>query len=277
MKRILALTDFSSNAGIALAIAMDIALKSSAEIFLVHFEYAGDAIAHVPGVHLTDNTTEDELRASRLEMDLLVAECARTGITMHAMLVQDTGLEKVTDYAEGTGCDLVVMGAHGKSGWRPLAGSTVQRVIRDTRVPVLVVPDRPRPMLPLRDFIFASTFRHDQHQALAKTVELARLFRARIHMVFLNLFSHLIREEVAREKVTQNIAGYRDISFTVQVVNTNDERWGLEVLAARLDAGVIAVAIEHRSMLGRLLDPPFALRLLSELSVPLLLVPPSAD
>lgn len=277
MKRILVLTDFSSQAGLAMAVAMDIALRSGAEIYLVHFEQVGDAVAHVPGVHPLAPDNGVGYRHSKEEMDRLAGESASTGISVHVMLVRDQGLEKVSDYTRKLAGDLLVMGAHGHSGWRPMAGSMVSRVLRSTSVPVLIVPDRPRPELPLRDFVFASTFRQDQTKTLAVAARLARLFKARIHIVFLNLFSHLIREEVAREKVMALIRTCPDVDFTVQVVNTNDERWGLEVLAARLDAGVLAVALEHRSVIGRLIDPPFALRLLSNLSLPLLAIPATKD
>lgn len=260
-----------------MAVAMNIALRSGAEIFLVHFEQVGDAVAHVPGVHVAESDNGVDHIFSKQEMNRLSSESAATGISVHVMLVRDQGLEKVSDYVQKLNADLLVMGSHGKSGWRPLAGSMVNRVLRSVSTPVLVVPDRPRPKLPLHDFVFASTFRHDQTRALAATVGLARLFGARVHMVFLNLFSHLIREEIAREKMMQVIGSYPDLNFTVQVVNTNDERWGLEVLAARLDAGLVAVSMEHRSVIGRLIDPPFAQKLLANLSLPLLAVPSWED
>lgn len=277
MNRMVMLTDFSSNAEQAMAVAMDIALRSGAEIFLVHFEYVGDAVAHVPGVHIAESDNGVDYRFSKQEMDRVSAESAITGISVHVMLVRDQGLEKVSDYVQKLNADLLVMGSHGRSGWRPLAGSMVNRVLRSVKAPVLIVPDRPRPKLPLHDFVFASTFRHDQTRALAATVNLARLFGARVHMVFLNLFSHLIREEIAREKVTQAISVYPDLNFTIQVVNTNDERWGLEVLAARLDAGVVVVSLEHQSVIGRLIDPPFAQKVLSNLSLPVLAVHSAED
>lgn len=277
MKRIVVLTDFSSNAELAMAVAMDIALRSGAEIYLMHFEQVGDAVAHVPGVHVAEPDNGIEYRYSKQELDRLTTEATMTGISVHVMLVRDQGLEKVSDYMQKLQGDLLVMGAHGKAGWRPITGSMANRVLRSAQAPVLIIPEQPRPKLPLREIVFASTFRHDQSSALAATTCLARLFNARVHIVFLNLFSHLIREEVAREKARQAISAFPDLNFTVQVVNTNDERWGLEVLAARLDAGAIAVSMEHRSLLGRLIDPPFALKILSNLSLPLLAVPSVKD
>lgn len=45
------------------------------------------------------------------------------------------------------GCDLVVMGSHGREGLsRALLGSVCEAVVRDAPVPVLVVKDRPRPI-----------------------------------------------------------------------------------------------------------------------------------
>lgn len=46
----------------------------------------------------------------------------------------------IADYAENNDIDLIVMGSHGRSGIRrALLGSATERVLRTTRIPVLVV------------------------------------------------------------------------------------------------------------------------------------------
>lgn len=45
----------------------------------------------------------------------------------------------IVDYATDNGVDLVVMGTHGRHGVEHLLGSTTQRVLTSTPIPVLVV------------------------------------------------------------------------------------------------------------------------------------------
>lgn len=52
--------------------------------------------------------------------------------------------EEIVAYAEGTGCDLIVMGTHGRTGvGRYLVGSVTERVVRLADVPVLATPLSP--------------------------------------------------------------------------------------------------------------------------------------
>lgn len=52
----------------------------------------------------------------------------------------------ILDAARQHGCGLVIMGTHGRTGVRKLVfGATAERVLRDTTVPVLLVPHDPGP------------------------------------------------------------------------------------------------------------------------------------
>jgi nucleotide-binding universal stress UspA family protein len=50
----------------------------------------------------------------------------------------------VVDEARSSGCDLIVMGTHGRRGFNRLAlGSDADLVVRESPVPVLLVRDDP--------------------------------------------------------------------------------------------------------------------------------------
>ena len=68
-----------------------------------------------------------------------VAERAGDIVTERA-LIEGTPGKEIVEYAEAEGCDLIVMGTHGRGGIdRLLLGSVAQRVVRTSNVPVLTV------------------------------------------------------------------------------------------------------------------------------------------
>jgi len=72
----------------------------------------------------------DELRA--------LAEAA--GVPVETVILDGSPSREIVRYAETTGCDLVVMGTHGRGGIdRLLLGSVAERVVRASEVPVLTV------------------------------------------------------------------------------------------------------------------------------------------
>jgi nucleotide-binding universal stress UspA family protein len=90
---------------------------------------------------------------------------AKAAVERAADVVEDAGVEATTevrtgppheeilDAREEAGCDVVVMGTHGRSGLdRVLLGSVAERVIRLSEVPVVTVPLSPdRPAVPTAD------------------------------------------------------------------------------------------------------------------------------
>jgi nucleotide-binding universal stress UspA family protein len=62
------------------------------------------------------------------------------------VLVEGTPSAEIVDYADETGCDLIVMGTHGRGGIdRLLLGSVAERVVRTSSIPVLTVRVEGRP------------------------------------------------------------------------------------------------------------------------------------
>lgn len=69
--------------------------------------------------------------------DRIAGEIGVTTETMH--VVHDHIYEGIIEVAQKNGCDLIVMGSHGRSGLvRLFLGSETQKVLAHTRIPVLV-------------------------------------------------------------------------------------------------------------------------------------------
>src|SRR4029079_11059881 len=82
------------------------------------------------------------LAAQHRELERLVRRTiARYRVNANAITLQvDTGKphQKIRSTAASFGCDLIVMGSHGRGGpRRVILGSTTHRVLRDVRLPVL--------------------------------------------------------------------------------------------------------------------------------------------
>ncbi|VTU18057.1 Universal stress protein/MSMEI_3859 [Variovorax sp. SRS16] len=73
------------------------------------------------------------------------AKALEAGIQADAVLrevMQGRVADIIVDEAQTAACDLIVMGTHGRRGFSRLAlGSDADRVVRSSRVPVLLVRD----------------------------------------------------------------------------------------------------------------------------------------
>jgi|SRR5664279_477506 len=80
-------------------------------------------------------------RAAAHHVRAVIAACDAAGVVCHGETID--GLqpwEAIVEHAEKTGCDLLVMGSHGRSGLASLfLGSETQDVLKHTKIPLLIV------------------------------------------------------------------------------------------------------------------------------------------
>ncbi|MFC7167686.1 universal stress protein [Halospeciosus flavus] len=74
-------------------------------------------------------------------VDAVADEADRSGLDVVDVVVQGRPHQQIVEYADEQDVDLVTMGTHGHSGLkRTILGSTTERVLRESNVPVLAVP-----------------------------------------------------------------------------------------------------------------------------------------
>lgn len=150
-------------------------IGSGAEITAMHVvdlpPYVGEHVAFRPEVTLHEYATNQA--TERLE-----AVCASTGIGRHVLLEGHPARE-ICRYAEAHGADLIVIGAHGRRGWRRLLGSTARAVLHGKVCDVLCVhiSEEPRPF---RHILAAVDETEDARAVLARAVAVASISGARV-------------------------------------------------------------------------------------------------
>lgn len=143
-KKILVPTDGSMLAAKATATAVQLAKVHGAQVVGVYvidpFPYIG--IGDASAVGLQAYLTEAKAAATQA-LDALQKSCAAAGVgftgdTIERNVVYDGILET----CDAEGCDLIVMGSHGRQGVKALIlGSVAQKVLTHAKVPVLVVKE----------------------------------------------------------------------------------------------------------------------------------------
>jgi universal stress protein A len=140
-RRILVPTDFSAHSALAVQTAADLSCRYGASLLLAYV-YEPIAYALPDGYMLF---SEPQLNSmfeqfdKRLSLEKQTAEAAG-GLRVETQLLQGVAATEICQFAERAGCDLIVMGTHGRKGLpHVLLGSVAERVVRSAPCPVLTV------------------------------------------------------------------------------------------------------------------------------------------
>ena len=138
-------------------VALDVA-AGSAETVMERARQVAQDDAHISAVHVVDESFlhYGEVAApgvaemhERLVADSarrLAALCEAGGIAEHTLL-RGHAAHEIHRYAEAQGADAIVMGAHGRHGWRLLLGSTANAVLHGAKCDVFCahIPEEAAP------------------------------------------------------------------------------------------------------------------------------------
>lgn len=140
-KKILFPTDFSEGALKALPYAAQLVRQFSGKLYLVHviYDIANASGLHVPHVSLDQMYKELQTGAmAELEKFGYVERKDIKDIEYHVL--RGVPYEEIVAFAEKNAIDLIVIGSHGRRGIdRVLFGSTAERVVRYSKVPVMTI------------------------------------------------------------------------------------------------------------------------------------------
>jgi nucleotide-binding universal stress UspA family protein len=154
IKRILCPVDLSPDSRAALEYAVHFAELFDAELHVLHAywqapEYTGIDLTSLVVVGSGNLALgEVERRAAEHQLADFVAPHASRALRLQRHLALGSAPRAILSAAADLGCDLVVMGTHGRTGVRRLVlGSVAERVVRSSPCPVLVVREDRQPRL----------------------------------------------------------------------------------------------------------------------------------
>ncbi len=190
LEHILFATDFSPGSDAALPYAVSIARRYNSKIYLVNV-IAPESPEFVPPVALySTHELADQYAQEQLER----ISVRLHGIPHYVVLRHGDVWEVLSEIIQKNDMDLLVMGTHGRSGFRKmLMGSLAEEVFRQAPCPVLTIGPKvcvqPRSTVELGNILYATDFSHESRTAAAYALSLAQEHEA--HLTLLHVIENL--------------------------------------------------------------------------------------
>ncbi|GMU85801.1 MAG: hypothetical protein AMXMBFR48_10430 [Ignavibacteriales bacterium] len=142
ISNVLLSTDFSDFSLSAADYAITVARLNNATLHLLHVVEKTPPILAIRSLDLSeDKILKGILSEAEENLGKVVKKLeAESGLKVVASVVRGIDYQEIVDYAAGNKIDMIVIATHGRTGLlHTLIGSVAEKVIRYSKVPVLVV------------------------------------------------------------------------------------------------------------------------------------------
>ena len=251
MKRILVPIDFSEHAGFALEVAAILANRHNAEIIVLHMLGLSEA-------YLTKDESQEAAEAhyymklAKKRFNEFLDKPYLKDVPISEMVQNYRIFSEINEVAKEHNVDLIVMGSHGSGGLSELfVGSNTEKVVRSSKVPVLVVKVRRAGFNP-KMVVFATDFSSDSVSAYKNLRAITTAWNAKITMVYVNLPNERFKSSKEKREAVDRFfdaahGGQVPDDTEVEFVSDYTIENGIYYLADQIKADAIAIATHGRS------------------------------
>ncbi len=267
IKKILVPTDFSVCATHALQFAAMLAQKSKATITLLH-SYQPMAAFTAVGFYQPAYMMEDIENNARQQLEELAGKhLGNKDITYTITTRAGFAVESIEEACLLYDIDLVVMGTKGANGIEEIFGSNTASIINRSQCLVIAVPEG----WPVKEFknIVLAINHATPVPKLNVMLELARLFRAEIHVLYVAEQRDAVRTGGAKQgiKLEQQLKG---LPHSYCVFEHEDVEEGITTYAQNHAADLIVLNPQKHSLFERLFKGSITRQMAYHTTIPLL-------
>lgn len=254
MKKILVPVDFSDYSEYAMEVAATIAREQNAEIIALHMLGLADAVV------TRDSSREVQeaifyMRLAEKRFKEFLDKDYLEGIKVTETVHNYTVFSEINTIAQRMDVDLIVMGSHGASGMREVfVGSNTEKVVRTSKVPVLVIKHRAENFNPQLG-IFACDFKEGSLGPYRRAKRIFEMFDIKMELLYINLSGDFKSTREIEKRILDFLTAADDgnpLETLNQVVIYNDYsvEAGIFAYSQVANADIIALPTQGRQGLA---------------------------
>lgn len=254
MEKILVPIDFSKKSEYASKMAARIAKKSNSTVYLLHMIELPSGIVDM-GAGSNFSIPESMLYLRKVKERILEfkEKFFHKNTEVHHSIRFENPHKGILEYAEKINSDLIIMGSKGHSDFEEiLIGSNTEKVVRTSKVPVLVVK-RDSEKFRMKNLIFASSFKNeDKKEVFRKFLDFVNHFKSEIHLLKVNTPSKFESTHDATLKIKNFIEEFDLPKYSINIYNDASIQKGILNFSKDINADLIALSTSGRTGLSHL-------------------------
>ncbi|MBI9054634.1 MAG: universal stress protein [Bacteroidales bacterium] len=285
VQRILVPIDFSDYSVNACRYAIGLAEKLNAEIKLMHVYY-NPVVNSMPltdtyyyQVNMDEVIREIEVKA-KTNMEEFYKDIKEKiekdnieGVKIDYTLVRGIASEEIIEKSKEYKPDVIIIGTRGK-GEREndLIGSVTAKIIEDTKVPVLVIPeDSFYQGIATINILYTTNFDDSDYKALSKLMYILSPFDIRLYCVHIGTEETNVWDKVKMESLKDKLLKqYSDYEIECSLLKEEDFLTGIQNIIREKKIDILSMVTHKRSLITKLINPSVTRKVLFHTNIPFL-------
>ncbi len=260
--------DFSDNSINALEFAIALAGKKDGEIILVHvieavFDFASQASIAMESMHQDANSL----------MEKTLEKHHNSNLKFNTIIKEGTASISVARLAREMDATLIVMGTQGASGIKlALIGSTTINLIKESSIPVLVVPAESK-ALDIRKVALALEFATREEKFIDWVIDMSTRWQLGIEFVHVQTADDF-EEKPGIKKLEDFIASHHPgLAIKIHTFYAKTPVRGLDQFLEENENVILVMCHEHKNLWKQVLNRSQTIEMVFHSKVPLLVMP----
>ncbi|HHJ09383.1 MAG TPA: universal stress protein [Bacteroidetes bacterium] len=234
-KFLLVTWDFTELSDYALQHAIKISRMIDTQIRLIHI--------------LSRKESPESEIAKQKKLQLIVEKNnEESDIDTSWVILRGNIFNEISEYASDNRAFMVIMGTHGIQGSQKVFGSWALKVIMGSKVPFLVIQDKPKDWEKYQNIVFPVDYRLENREKLKMAIFMGKYFDSRIHILKQDVSDRFLRKKL---NITMNFAVkyliQNNISYEIHEI-MHDEHLGKKTMefAADINADLIIIMVTRK-------------------------------
>ncbi len=243
MKNILVPTDFSKNCNKAEELGIEMAKLYNSEIHFFHLlKTPVDWVKLDKQKEKRYPETLKKIGAAKASLRALEKKAEQENLKCQTFLQFQVDQENILKHSGHYDHDFIIAGSSGTKGIvRELLGSNVERLVRRSDVPVIVVKEDDV-RFPFKDIVFVSDFVEDVGNAFKEVLSIAVKCNAKIHLLRINTESDRNSIALGLDPIRKFLEGFPKLkNFSMNVYNEMTVETGINTYLKQNKADLIAM------------------------------------
>lgn len=285
VQRILVPIDFSDYSVNACRYALGLAERLNAEIKLMHVYY-NPVVNSMPltdtyyyQVNMDEIIREIEVRA-KINMEEFYGDLKEKiekediqGVKLDYYLIRGIASEEIIAKSNDYKPDLIIIGTRGQGEKEnDLIGSVTSKIIEDTKVPVLVIPeDSLYQGVNTINLLYATDFDDSDFKAVKKLMNIVAPFDIRLYCVHIGSMEGQAWDKAKMDGLKEKLFSlYPDYDIECRIIEEKDFLRGIQNFIREKKIDIISLVTHKRNLLSKLLNPSMARKVLFHTNIPFL-------